>query len=110
MLLFDLVGKPLFVWVNGVQYERSFDIFVILSFGIWFSLMFSPLINILIARRDFRFLFLLGAIGVVVSLAGNYLLVPLFGGMGAAISIVSYTGFINLTANFRARRSHDSRN
>ena len=44
----DLLGKPLFVWISGAQYERAFYICIVFSFGIWLSLMFSPLVSILI--------------------------------------------------------------
>jgi O-antigen/teichoic acid export membrane protein len=88
IVLFDAVAKPLFVWMNGPQYERSFGIFLIFSIGIWLSLMLSPLVNIVISRGDFRFLFLVGALALAFSYAGNYLLVPMFGGVGGAIVTV----------------------
>ncbi len=106
--IFDIVGKPLFIAINGGVYEKSFIILVVLSLGIWLSLMFSPLVNILISRNDFRFLFLLGGIALVICFVANYLLVPLMGGVGAAISEVVSIGFINLTATVRARYTYVS--
>jgi len=106
--IFDLVGKPLFIAVNGGTYEKSFLILRVLSVGIWLSLMFSPLVNILISRNDFRFLFLLGGIALMISFGANYLLVPGLGGVGAAISEVLSIGFINLMATVRARYTYVS--
>jgi O-antigen/teichoic acid export membrane protein len=109
-LLFDLMGKPLFVWINGAQYEQAFGVFVVLSVGIWLSLVFSPVVNVLIARKDFQFLFALGAIALVISLVGSYALVRLLGGIGAAISVVLSAGFVNVVAALRVRRRLDARN
>ena len=55
IVLFDWLGKPLFVWLNGSAYEKSFSIFVIFSIGIWLSMMFSPLVNIIISKGELRF-------------------------------------------------------
>jgi O-antigen/teichoic acid export membrane protein len=110
LLLFDLVGKPLFVWINGAQYEQAFGVFVVLSVGIWLSLMFSPMVNILIARKNLRSLFALGAVALVMNLVGGYALVRLWGGIGAATSVVLSTGFVNVAATFWARYGLDARN
>ena len=81
-----VLGKSLFVWVNGVQYEKAFRIFVVFSIGIWLSLMYSPLVNILISRRAFKLLFALAVGAFVLNALGSYLLIPLWGGFGAALA------------------------
>ena len=84
----DIFGKPLFVWINGTQYEKAFYMFTILSFGAWLSLMFSPLVNVLMARKAFKFLFI-SAIGtMVLNITGNYFFISLWGGLGAALVII----------------------
>jgi O-antigen/teichoic acid export membrane protein len=103
IILFDVAGKPLFVWVNGSVYEKSFPIFVIFSFGIWLSMMFSPLVNILISQGDFRFLFFLGIAAFVSNVLLNLLLVPLFGGVGAAATVIISIGIINIASFFKIR-------
>ncbi len=88
VLLVILFAKPLYVLVVGVRYTYSFTIFRILLVGVWLSLMFSPLVQILLSRKDFKFLFLasLGALaaGVVV----NYVGVQLWGPVGPAVSVI----------------------
>jgi len=88
IMLFVVFGKPFFVFLNGIQYERAFSMLAILVVGVWLSLMLSPLANILMGRRDFRFLFLLGVNAFLVSLAAFYVGVQAWGGIGAAIAVV----------------------
>lgn len=101
LMIFDIFGKPLFIWVNGAQYEKAFYIFVILSSVFWLNLMFSPLVHIVMARKAFKFLFILGLAAFVFNFTCNYLLVPEYGGFGAAfVTAISYS-LINVTALFR---------
>lgn len=87
----DLIGKPVFTWLNGGQYEKAFYVFVVFSVGIWFSLMFSPLSNVLMSRKKFRFLFFLALVGLAANFTSNYLAIPLWGGYGAAlVTVLSY--------------------
>lgn len=91
----DMFGKPLFMRMNGIQYEKAFYVFVIFSFGVWFSLMFSPSVNVLMSRRDFKFLFTLAVGAAVLNFTGNYVIIPLWGGFGAALVTISSIGLIN---------------
>lgn len=88
IMLFIVFGKPFFVFLNGIQYERSFSMLAILAVGVWLSLMLSPLVNILMSRKDFRFLFLLGVNAFLVSLVVFYVGIQTWGGLGAAIAVV----------------------
>lgn len=99
---FDLFGKPLFVLVNGVQYEKSFYIFIIFSVGIWLSLMFSPLVNILMNRKAFKFLFTISVVALIFNFFGNFFFIPLWGGFGAAVVVVASYGIINISSAIRA--------
>ena len=94
VVIVDVLGKPVFVWVNGIQYEKAFYMFVIFSIGVWFSLMFSPLVNVLISRKAFRFLFALAVGAFILNFIGNYLLIPLWGGIGAALVTVLSHNFL----------------
>ncbi len=96
-----LAGKPLFIWINGTQYEKAYYIFLIFSAGIWLSLMFSPLVNVLMARKAFRFLFVIGVMGFISCFAGNYYLVPLWGGLGAALAVILANAVVNLSSGIR---------
>lgn len=97
----DLFGKSIFVWINGTQYEKAFYIFVVFSVGIWLSLMFSPLVNVLISRKAFKFLFVLAVGALIMNFAGNYLLIPIWGGIGAAVATIVSHGLINIASGAR---------
>lgn len=97
----DLLGKPLFIWISGAQYERAFYIFVIFSIGIWLSLMFSPLVNILRSRKAFKFLLMLSVGAFCLNFIGNYFFIPIWGGFGAAIMTILSHGLINVTSGIR---------
>lgn len=101
LLVFVVFGRTLFLWINGVQYEKAFYIFIILLFGFWLNMMFSPLVHIVMARKAHKFLFFLGVAAFLLNLIGNYNFVPRWGGYGAAfVTIVSYS-LINITTLFR---------
>jgi len=97
ILLFNLFGQPVFDLVNGVAYAESFRIFNVFSVGIWFSLVLSPLVNVVIGRSMFRFLCMAGLLGLVVAASLNLALVPRWGGFGASIAIVAAHAVINVT-------------
>ena len=88
LLVLGLIGKPIFLGLNGVQYAGAYDVFRVLLVGVWLSLLLSPLVNILIGRRDFRFLCLVGAFGAIVSVLSNYVLIRSLGAVGAGIATV----------------------
>ena len=94
LVIADFIGKPLFIWINGSQYEKAFYIFVVFSVGIWLSLMFSPLVNVLMSRKEFRFLFLLSVVAFILNFTGNYMLVPIWGGVGAALVTILSHNFL----------------
>ncbi len=94
--LVDLFGKPVFVWVNGLQYEQSFYIFILFSLGIWESLMFSPLVNVLIARKDYIALFLIAVGAFILNYFGNYMFVPRWGALAAASITILSVGFVGI--------------
>jgi O-antigen/teichoic acid export membrane protein len=102
--VFALLGKPMFVWVNGVQYEGAFGILVVFLFGSWLSLTFSPMVNILIGRRDFRCLFSLSLGAFLVGLLACLVLVPKWGAVGAAFGAILPHAVINLGAFSRIGR------
>jgi O-antigen/teichoic acid export membrane protein len=88
ILLFIILGKPAYVFINGNQYEQSFGILAVLSIGVWLSLALSPLVNILMSRKQFRFLFFLGVSAFFGSLIAFFICVQLWGGIGAAIAVI----------------------
>ena len=98
IIIFDIFAKSFFIWINGVQYEKAFYIFIVFSVGVWLSLMFSPLVNILMSREAFRFLFVLGICALILNFTANYFLIPIWGGFGAAVATICSHGLINGSA------------
>jgi len=94
-------AKPLFLMVNGMQYENAYYIFFIFSVGIWTSLTFSPLSNVLKARKAFGFLVMLAFIALVANFTGNLLLIPLYGARGAAVVTVVSSAIVNVGLGLR---------
>lgn len=101
LVVFVIYGKSLFIWINGAQYDKAFYMFVILLSGFWLNLMFSPLIHVVMARKAYKFLFVLGVAAFLLNLAGNYSLVPRWGGYGAAVVTAVSLNLINLSAFIR---------
>ncbi len=94
----DIFGKSLFIWINGIQYERAFYIFVIFSIGIWLNLLFSPPVIILMARKEFKFLLMLALGALTLNFIGNYLLIPHWAGLAAAMMLIISNSLINIIA------------
>ncbi|PKN98522.1 MAG: hypothetical protein CVU42_11925 [Chloroflexi bacterium HGW-Chloroflexi-4] len=89
IVLLIIVAKPLYVLINGSQYSNSYTMFSILAIGVWLSLLLSPLTNILMSRKEFRYLFILSLIALVLSFPIFYFSITLLGGIGAAIGVIA---------------------
>ncbi len=98
IVLINVFGRDLFVWLNGGRYQEAWPIWVVLSVGIWISLLASPQVNILVSRRWFRTLFALGAAGLLTSYLVCLWLIPIWGGIGSATATVAANAVINVTA------------
>jgi O-antigen/teichoic acid export membrane protein len=88
LLIFILIGKTPFIYINGIQYKKAFFVLTILSVGIWLSIMLSPLVNILWSRKDFKFLFLVSVFALFINILVNFIGVKMWGSVGAAIAVV----------------------
>lgn len=105
MMVFVFAAKPLFLFVNGAGYERAYNMAAIFAVGIWLSLTFSPLSNVLKARRSFGFLTGMAVVALAVNFFGNRLLIPYWGGVGAASVTVLSHGLVNVASGIRVFRS-----
>jgi len=101
IVLADLFCKPLFLKIVGTEYDHAYSILVVFSFGVWLSLMLSPLVNILISRKAYKTLIWLALGAFVINFSGNYFLIPIWGGMGAALITVVSHAFINIIATIK---------
>ena len=93
--LFVLFGKPSFTWISGLEYVNAFNILLILLVGVWFNLFLSPIVNILMRRRDFRYLCIWLFITIMFAILGYLIILLRIGAMGAALIIfLAYLFFI----------------
>ena len=84
VILLVFFGKKPFIWLNGPNYANSFYILVILAFGVWLSLMFSPL-EYPPRSPGFPLYVFSWACALLTSIIGSLILIPLWHGIGAAI-------------------------
>jgi len=77
--------------VDAGKYQEAVPVFRILSVSIVISFAFSPHVNLILRHGLYRFLVILVACALGVALAGNYLLIPTHGAVGAALATLKQT-------------------
>ncbi len=100
-----IFAKPLMNFLNGLKYIDSIFPFQIFCIGIVISLIFSPIVNILIARKEYSFLALLGFLAFSMNFIGNYFFIPLYGVMGATVVTILSFGIINISVYLKIKLS-----
>lgn len=104
ILLLIILAKPLMIFLNGEQYATSILPFQIFCIGAIISLIFSPLVNILVSMSKYRLLSSLGFLALLFNFSGNLYFIPLYGLIGATgITIITHA-IINLASFFFAWR------
>ena len=58
-------SKPVFLLINGNQYQNAFAVFCVFMAGTAVYLCFSPLIYCIAARKNFRFLLILSLVALI---------------------------------------------
>jgi len=92
-----LSATPLFLLLSGKQYLGSVNVFRVFCVGVVISLMFSPLVNILIGKKKFAFLAILSFIAFALNFAGNLILIEPYGIMGVTtVEVITYF-FLNIS-------------
>jgi len=102
VMLVTLISKPIFIFVNGIRYEKSFYVFVIFALGIGLSFMFSPIVNVVMSYRKFRFLFMISTVAFISNFGGNYFLIPLYGAIGASFITIFSHAIVNISSTIYA--------
>ncbi len=103
-------SKPIYVFVNGHKYEYSYTIFCIFSIGLYFSLVFGSLTNILIGKGNHKYLFYTISSTFVLNLIISSYYVNLYGAVAvAASSVLSYNIIFHVFVIIKIF-SHDSVN
>jgi len=98
-----LISRPLMAFLNGPKYADSIFPFQIFCIGVITSIMFGPLVNILISRKKYYFLAMLGFAGFLANFTINYLLIPMYGAAGAAAATVIASLIVNFSIYLKAR-------
>ncbi|MFL2128262.1 lipopolysaccharide biosynthesis protein [Ruoffia sp. FAM 26255] len=84
-----LIIKPLLYYVFAVEYYESWKVVPFLLLGVVFSSFSSFLGAIFIATKETKEVFKTSIYGGIVSLLLNYILIPIFGLIGAGIASMS---------------------
>lgn len=94
--------------IDKGRYPEATLVFRILSISALISLVFSPHVNVVMRFEDFKFLVLVIALGLVLSIGLNVVLIPAFGASGTAVATLASFAFVNGMIYIRAR-SHRQR-
>lgn len=84
--------------LNGAQYNAAIPLFQIMLIGVGISYIFSPNVPILMAAKRFSSLCILCFIALLITVVGNYLLIPYLGAIAPSIFFVISNAFLNICA------------
>jgi O-antigen/teichoic acid export membrane protein len=98
IVLLASFSGPIFEILNGKSYSASIPLFKVFCIGIFISLVFSPLVNILIANNHHRFLVLLSIVVFTLTFFGHYYFTSRYGVMGATVITVVSSALMNISA------------
>ena len=93
--------RNIYVYINGYNYLYSYYILFIFCFSILQGLVFSPLVNIIIANKDYGFLSSIALIAISFNCIFNLLVVKDYGAIGVAIVTTITHTIINVSSFFR---------
>ena len=95
--------------LNGTQYNAAIPLFQIMLIGVGISYVFSPNVPILMSAKQFPVLCILCFIALLITVAGNYLLIPFLGAVAPSIFFVIGNAFLNICATIFIFRDTASR-
>ncbi len=95
-------------WIDLGKYPEAVPVFRILAVSTILSFAFSPHVNLVMRFEDFKFLFVLISVALVVSIGLNIVLVSMLGAIGAAVASLISVGGVSSSQFVRARRYKDS--
>lgn len=89
--------------LNKGKYPEAIPVFRILCISAVISFLSSPYNNLLIKEKKYFGICLRFIIGIIISIFGNMILIPIYGVKGTAfMTLISY-GFVNFSARIEAR-------
>lgn len=99
-VIFTFAARPVILLLFGRQYEAGIPI---LSVHIWagvFIFLRAALGRWLLNENELKFLLISNGLGAAINVGLNLKLIPLYGGMGAAVSTVISYGFASIISCF----------
>lgn len=90
-----------FPWTDGGRYPEAINVFRILASGLSVGILCSPAINLLFRLRDYRFLFRLVSVLLVLSGPVIAALIGSLGALGAATGATVIVACLNLSIAWR---------
>lgn len=90
------LSKYILPLLNGSRYDAAIPLFQIMLIGVGFSYIFAPNVQVFIAAKRFPTLCLLAFISLLISVTGNYLLIPHWGAIATATLWVVSNTFLNI--------------
>ena len=89
--------------IDGGKYPESIGVFRILCVSALISFWSSPYNNLLIKEKRYFSICIRFAMGIIVSLLGNYILIPLWGINGTALVTLCSYGIVNISSRVHAK-------
>ena len=87
-----LLGKPIIQILYGSEYLPAYSVTVIIFGGLIPMIFYKMIISLFNARGKQKLSFWILLLSVLINVVMNFILIPLYGNIGAAISsVVSYT-------------------
>ncbi|WP_457618698.1 oligosaccharide flippase family protein [Lutibacter sp.] len=87
-IILFFISPAILNFINGEEYYNASLIFKIFIIGIYLSLFLSPLVNLLIGEKKFKYLACLGFLALSTNFILNWLFIPIWSGKGAASATV----------------------
>ena len=96
-------------WVDAGKYPAAVDTFRVLCASAVISFAFSPYVNLLMRFGNFAFLLILILIALLIHTAVSALLIPPYGAVGAALSVLVSAATVTISIYIKSRKLIASR-
>lgn len=91
-------------WIDLGRYPDAVPTFQILCLSVIISFAFSPHVNLVFTHRRFRFLLLLIVVALAVNIGLGMMLIPAYGGQGAAVATLIASACVTVPIYILSRR------
>ncbi len=101
VLLFAAAGGVAGYWIlpviNGNNYNEASSVFLVLCFCAAFAYIFAPATSLIMSIGKYKMQFVTAVIAMLINIIGNYILIPKWGAVGAALTTTISHLFFNGT-------------